>query len=329
LHIDIIGGGSIGLLLGARLAAAGTSVMIWTRTEEQARQLAAGGVRLVPQRGAEQIIPIASRWIGDGAVPDGPSVAADTCRLALLTVKQTALNDGLLVALSRIFGHSLVNRKAAMVCFQNGIGHMERIAERLPGLPLWSAVTTEGARRLDGWGVQHTGAGEIWFGPWPEGDATDLPAEPLEKMFADRLESAGFSSHLSKKMEIHIFYKLMINAIINPLTALYDVSNGQLPEHKLRLQMMKALHAETEQVLRASGKPVNPHGWQRILEVCRNTRDNVSSMLGDVRSGRETEIDSINGQLALLAAAQGMRAPLNEAVTELVRALYLKPDLKE
>ncbi len=321
MHIDMVGGGSIGLLLGARLAEEGGAVTIWTRTEQQAVLLEEQGIRLLESDGRELVVPVHSKWIGDRT---SPSVRHGGPRVVVLTVKQTALDDGLWNVLAR-----MMDERATIVAFQNGIGHMERLSALFPESGLLAAVTTEGAKRVDGCTVQHTGAGDIWFGPWQAGIAESRRQPELEKMFALRLKSAGFASHMSNQMEIHIFYKLLINAVINPLSALHDVRNGQLPEHPARLRLMKMLYEESTRVLHEAQKPVHPDGWQRVLEVCRATGNNVSSMLADVRAGRETEIRAINGQIVKMAADLGMRAPLNEAVTELVHALFSGADPKE
>jgi 2-dehydropantoate 2-reductase len=52
-------------------------------------------------------------------------------------------------------------------------------------------------------------------------------------------------------------------------------------------------------------------------------------MLSDVRAGRTTEIDAINGGIAELAEQYDIPAPINQAVTALVKALHTKPEMKE
>jgi 2-dehydropantoate 2-reductase len=232
-----------------------------------------------------------------------------------LTVKQTHLREPLLGALRRVAG-----RGARVLAMQNGIGHLELLREALPDTPLYAAISTEGALRVSETTVRHTGHGSLTFGLWPEGAPE---ADPAQKMLLQMLEAAGISAFLSNEMHNNVYHKLLINAVINPLTAIYGVTNGKLPEDGGRLTLMKALHAETSQILHAAGMRDDGDTWARVTGVCRQTADNESSMLRDVRAGRESEIDWINGGVSSLASKYGLPSPLNDAMTAIVKALTI------
>ncbi|MGO4549114.1 ketopantoate reductase family protein [Paenibacillus sp. 2TAB23] len=330
MQIDVVGGGSIGLLFGARLAEAGADVVIWTRSKEQADLVSERGV-LVRELGgsSEQSIAIQGAWVQDHNFIRTLTARKGGKRWILLAVKQTSVNDQLLAFLDRFISDS-GESDVALVCLQNGLGHLERIKAKLPSIPLFAAVVTEGARRIDGHSVEHTGKGELWMGEWKaNGRKRDIIEDNSLEMFVSMLQSAGFASFLSNELENRIYNKLLINAVINPLTAIFDVQNGQLPMHASRLQLMRALYIETEHVLVQAGMQAPRDGWQTVMDVCRNTSRNVSSMLSDIREGRATEIDTINGGVLMLARQYGQQAPLNEAVIELVKALHPKPDTEE
>lgn len=333
MQIDVVGGGSIGLLYGAKLAEAGADVTIWTRSEEQAALLEAQGIRLVELGGtSERLIRVRSIWSehsSDQKRLSNKNLQEAGYRWVMLTVKQTDLNDRLIASLVTITsgreeGHT------AVVCLQNGTGHLERIHNRLPNMPLFAAVTTEGAKRLDSRSVEHTGKGQLWLGEWTgNGRKQDQSLDIPQKMLVSMLQSAGFTSYLSNDLDNRIFNKLLINAVINPLTAIFDVENGELPSHPTRLRLMRDLYAETEMVLVKAGMSMPEDGLQLILDVCKQTSRNISSMLSDIRAGRATEIDAINGGVAKLAEKHGLQAPLNQAITELVKALHPKPNMRE
>lgn len=332
MRIDVIGGGSIGLLYGAKLADAGAEVTIWTRSKEQAELLSAQGILLQELDGtSKRIERVNSNWIDrfSGRFADKAGQHLNSFRWILLTVKQTDINERLLDQLNA-FSASSTDGAAAVVCLQNGIGHLDRIKKKLQDTPLFAAVTTEGAKRIDGRTVQHTGKGQLWLGEWSGNKSNrDESLEIPQKMLISLLQSAGFTSFLSNDMENRIFAKLLINAVINPLTAMFDVTNGELPMHPTRESLMRALYAETELILRKAGMTMAHDGWQQIIEVCRQTSGNVSSMLSDVRAGRTTEIDAINGGIVRLAEQFDIPAPINRAVTALIQALPMEPDKKE
>lgn len=330
MQIDVVGGGSLGLLYGAKLADAGADVTIWTRSMEQTVQLAEQGIRLIELDGiSERVIRVKSEWMEHASLRvwnKDQNCKSTGYNWLLLTVKQTDLNDHLLKKLA-LLTNGPENEAAAMMCLQNGVGHLERIQEALPNLPLHAAVTTEGAKRLDSRTVAHTGKGQLWLGEWGgNGRKGDETLAISQKMLVSMLQSAGFASSLSNDLENRIFHKLLINAVINPLTAIYDVENGQLPAHPAREKLMRELYMETEHVLVKAGMAMPEDGWQLIIDVCRQTSRNISSMLSDIRAGRVTEIDAINGGVTRLAAKHGLQAPLNLAITELVQALHPKAE---
>lgn len=314
MNIGIIGGGSIGLLFAAKLALAGERITVWTRTEAQARELNERGLTLLAE-GQAYSAAVQARCLdkADGEAEDGKP------KVLLLTVKQPDITGRLIDKL----GVLTEGPGSILIGLQNGIGHIERLKEGLPGVGVAAAVTTEGASRQSYSSVAHTGSGELWMGPAESAEERNTSAEFVEnrqKMFLDSLNGAGFRAGLSNEMNDRIFQKLLINAVINPLTAIYDVCNGELPKHPFRLRLMQALCEETSAVLTAAGFR-QENGWDKVLGVCEATAANVSSMLSDVRAGRQTEIAWINGGVAELARRYGLKAPLNEGLTELVLSL--------
>ncbi|TVY00568.1 ketopantoate reductase family protein [Cohnella terricola] len=302
--VAVLGGGSLGLLLAGRLRAAGIECVVWTRTREQAARLTAEGLTLEENDGGRsRRIEIEAqalediRNIGEGIV--------------LLAVKQTALTPSFLERLAGI-----VPPEGTIVLFQNGIGHEELLRNALPGRTLLTALTTEGALRINDTTVRHTGHGDIRIGD--DGDMDRNRIRSVEEM----LKEAGFSVFLSKQLKEAIMRKLLVNAVINPLTAILRVPNGELTATQHRLELMRALFEETFGILSGYGLSDKSDSWNVVLGVCEATRNNRSSMLQDVIAGRPTEIDSINGAISRMAAEQGLTAPWNDAVTAMVKAIY-------
>ena len=58
--------------------------------------------------------------------------------------------------------------------------------------------------------------------------------------------------------------------------------------------------------------PDNP--WQKTLEIISMTSDNESSMLQDVKNGRKTEIDAINGEISRLGKNKNIETPENDKI---------------
>jgi len=141
---------------------------------------------------------------------------------------------------------------------------------------------------------------------------------PLE----DALRSAAFNVQMVDDAQSLIWGKLVINAAINPLTALLRVPNGALLERPAAREVMGALARETAEVARAErihlpfSNPVHA-----AEEVARKTAANHSSMFQDVRRGAPTEIDAICGAVTRRGEKHGIPTPFNHACWKLVQAV--------
>ena len=60
---------------------------------------------------------------------------------------------------------------------------------------------------------------------------------------------------------------------------------------------------------------------QSLEDLCRATADNRVSMLQDIMAGRETEIDSICGEVVKRGEALGIPTPRNQTLHALVKGI--------
>lgn len=338
VQLHIVGAGSIGLLLGAKLADIGANVTLWARTKEQAIAIDDAGIQLYSSEGsAARTVKVRGEWIEEaGRLRQSQEADAGGFRWIIVTVKQNHLSGELLSRLTDLAAplpsdsyEAGSDTHSAVISLQNGIGHIDKLGTALNGIPLYAAVTTAGARRTGPCTVVHTGEGELWLGQIDEiRRISDERLEYEQKMLLNALQTAGFASFLSndsKEMLDRIYNKLLVNAVVNPLTAIFNVKNGDLPKNKMRRALMRAVYEESESILIKAGMSSIDNGWERVIDVCRRTGSNVSSMLSDVRSGRQTEIHAINGGITELAQRHLMSAPINLALIALVQALHAKP----
>jgi len=138
--------------------------------------------------------------------------------------------------------------------------------------------------------------------------------------------------------------KLVVNSVINPLTALLGCRNGELLESAEARKIIKrvcseASHAFAMQAQEEDGFHDDREKQVRInsglsraspgltaqalegecLRVIKATADNVSSMLSDVRVGSYTEIDYMNGYLIGLARPFGLPMITTTTLLNLVK----------
>jgi 2-dehydropantoate 2-reductase len=264
--------------------------------KEGVNALQENGARLIDLQGNEKNFPVRAT--------DDPRECAGT-KLAIVLVKawqtecvasqlQTCLaDDGLVLTL------------------QNGLGNRETLIKSLGSHRVALGSTTTGATLLGPGSVKEAGAGIISI----EQNQTLGPFEAA-------LRSAGFDVRMIEDVQSLVWGKLVINAAINPLTALLRVKNGELLERPSAREMMGALARETAQVANAEG--INLPFDEPVAmaeEVARKTGANTSSMLQDVLRGAPTEIDAICGAVVRTAEKHRLKTPLNWACWQLVRSL--------
>jgi len=150
-----------------------------------------------------------------------------------------------------------------------------------------------------------------------------LRRDPVPGPIEAALRSAGFNVHGVDDTQSLVWGKLVINAAINPLTALLNVTNGELLNRPAARELMGRLAREAagvaglENVTLPFADPV-----AAAEEVARKTAANHSSMLQDVLRGAPTEIDAICGAVVVRGEAHGFDVPVNRTCWGLVRALW-------
>ncbi|KAK4609604.1 putative 2-dehydropantoate 2-reductase [Fulvia fulva] len=122
--------------------------------------------------------------------------------------------------------------------------------------------------------------------------------------------------------------KVAMNAVINPLTCLLDNRNGNLLYNFPISRTMRLMLAEISLIIRSlpelRGLPNVPHRFSAerlealVVGICTKTKDNVSSMLADMRAGRETEIEYMNGYIVKRGEEMGVKAVVNYAIMQTV-----------
>ncbi|MCM3568797.1 2-dehydropantoate 2-reductase [Neobacillus mesonae] len=290
MKLGIVGAGSIGLLYAAYLSR-NFDVIIYTRTEEQAQEINKNGILLKKESRSSisfvSALPI-TRW---EAMED----------LAIITVKQYQLND---ILESIIEMHSAPEN---LLFLQNGMSHLKQLEYLLvPNIYLGSIE--HGALRENPYTVHHNGAG-----------ATNVA---LFKGKLDALHSfinsapVEFPFVLKHHFHEMLLNKLIVNAVVNPLTAILQVKNGALMQNPYYFKTMEKLFEELSTIFKFEN---DLSYFQQVMDICRTTSENKSSMLKDLEANKRTEIDAILGFILTEAQKHGKEAPLTESLYNLIK----------
>jgi 2-dehydropantoate 2-reductase len=302
--ILLVGTGALATLFAARLSEAGHSVSMLGTWKQGLHALQKNGARIVASRanGDERAYKV-------HATDDPREVAGAKYALVLVKSWQTE-------RAARQLKQSLASDGLA-VTLQNGLGNRETLAAILrqaqdkPGpARVALGITTTGATLLGPGLVKMGGEGVISL-------EQNQALGPLEAV----LRSSKFNLQIVDDADSLIWGKLVINAAINPLTALLRVPNGELLSRPKARRMMGALAREAADV--AEAEHVNlpfSNPVSAAEDVARKTAGNHSSMFQDVSRGAPTEIDAICGAVTRRGAIHGIKTPYNKACWTMVRA---------
>jgi 2-dehydropantoate 2-reductase len=293
--ILVVGTGALATLFAARLSAAGHPVTMLGTWENGLHALKGNGARLVDANGAEHTFPVDAT--------DNPKDCRGA-RFALVLVKSWQTER-----VAKQLPDCLAEDGLALT-LQNGMGNLELLAETL-GLPRVAlGVTTTGATLL-GPGIARAGGEGI----------ISVEAHPRLEPLRAALTGAGFKVQVVNDADALVWGKLVINAAINPLTALLRVPNGELLQRPAAQKMMGVLAQEAAAVATAQGIHLPfKDAVQAAEDVARKTASNHSSMFQDIRRGAPTEIDAICGAITKTGEKLGVDTPVNRVCWHLTRA---------
>lgn len=211
---------------------------------------------------------------------------------------------------------SLVDQKTAVLSLQNGLDNEEKIAAQIGIEKTVGGVTSHGVTLLEYGRVCHAGVGETIIG--------ELDGSESERIndIGSTLTSAGIKTDISKNIQGEIWAKGIVNAGINPLTAMLRVRNGYLLEHENLTSLLEEICTECISVANAANVTLPDCDLiEKTKNVARLTADNRSSMLQDVENKKKTEIDSINGAIVRIGKEHDIPTPVNSTLVRLVKGI--------
>jgi 2-dehydropantoate 2-reductase len=307
--VAIVGCGALGGVFAGLLSSAGVNVVAVVRSDGQRKKIAEDGFRLL-ENGREIALRLR-------VCADLPAEEAFDLVLVLVKAFDTEAVAGQIAR--------RIPPATPVLTLQNGLGNAEALAARLKPEQILAGVTTFGALRESSGAVRLTGRGECVIGAWPPGNKT---TEGHARPVAELLSSAGIRCTSVPNILPVLWKKLAVSAVINPLTAILRVSNGELL-HRPELNPLIAVIVE--EVWRVAARhqiplPTPPELVEEVRRVCRATAANRSSMLRDVEEARPTELDSISGAVVRLGRERGVLAPANLGLASLVQAISARAE---
>ena len=302
MKIAIIGAGSVGTLFGSILFQSGRNVTLVEKKPEIIEAIRRSGLKI--SRGTdEKTIPIPITGnIEEVANPD----------LILFCVKSydnvTAAYDCLKI----VAPHTLV------LTLQNGIGNYEDISKIVGEERTIVGTTTFGSTQYAPGCTKSSATGDISIGEYSGGIS-----DRVQKLAKD-LTDGGFTIHTVENVNSLIWTKLVVNVAINAIAALCRITNGQTYELEPARIVQKEAVDEAVAVAKALKIQVDYDAlYRHAIDVTVSTSVNKASMRQDVEACNPTEILAINGAIVREGTKLGIPTPVNNVLTNLVRAAEL------
>ena len=280
-----MGAGAVGCYYGAMLARAGHSVVL------------IGRPALVEAVKDEGLLLESKHFTGRVPVQADTSPAAvKDAELVLFCVKSGDTET----AGAAIAPH--LPKSAPVLSMQNGVDNAARLSTVIGrhAIPVVVYVAVE----MAGPGhVRHHGRGDLAIGP------SDSSAA-----IATLMTAAGLPSEVSDRVINALWTKLIINCAFNGLSAISQLSYGELMRHPHVRETMQSIYDECIAVARADGITFPDNLWQNLLDIAVNMAGQRSSTAQDLARGKRTEIDHLNGYVVRRGNELGVPAPVNRAI---------------
>ena len=300
MRVCVVGCGAVGSLFAANLARL-DDVEVWAYDVSQSH------VDAINQRGL--------RLTGAGDVVGHPTATTDAlalppCELGIVATKAMH-TEGAIAATAHAFADG------AVATVQNGVGNEEVLARHVARVI--RGTTFPAGKILEPGVVQWDVKGDTTLGPFEPQPASE---EEIARL-ADACTRGGMPTSAVSDARPAQWRKVIFNASTNPVGALTGLTHGRVCERPDLRALVTRLVDEGKAVAAAQGIVLDADPEDLIDHAARPevAYDHKASMLQDVEARRATEIDFLNGGIARFGRDLGVPTPLNDAITQLVKAL--------
>jgi len=316
MRICVIGAGSIGGLLAAKLAHAGEEVSVIARGAHL-EAIKRNGLRLVEEDGGEFAVKVA-------ATDRIKDIGAQDCVILGMKAHQLAAVAADVPA--------LLGPDATILTAQNGIpwwyffkhgGEHEGlrletvdpggvIADHLPIDRIIGSVVYAAAEIVAPGVIKH-GEGNRFSLAEIDNSSTSRVAT-----LSETFKRAGFKAPVAADIRGEIWMKLWGNLSLNPVSALTHATLEDICRYPPTRELVARMMAEAQAIGEALGVRFRLPIEKRIAGA-EAIGKHKTSMLQDIEAGRAIEIDALLGSVLELGRITGVAAPSLENVYALVK----------
>lgn len=306
MRIAVVGAGAMGSIYAALLSEAGHTVWAIDPNTAHIDAINRAGLSLTGPEGSQHF----ERIIGatSAAALDRP---VDLVVLATKAAHVPAAVAALGPALSP---------QTTILAMQNGLGAAERVQQNLPE----DADDTHVALGVaQGFGAALEAPGQVRFANMKLmrfGEVVDGDSPAMEAL-AQTWRDAGFQAQAFANLSQLIWEKFVCNVTLSAPCTIFRQTVGAMKAVPEQWAIALGCGLEAVAVGQALGVPFSFDDAEAYISAFADSVAAAKpSMLQDFEAGRRSEIDVINGRVPIEAAKVGLSAPLNQTLTDLIRA---------
>ena len=139
----------------------------------------------------------------------------------------------------------------------------------------------------------------------------------------DRLNQAGLNLNYSDNTYQSIWHKVGLNCVLNTYCTLIDCNINQYGNYEKNLELTRAVLDEVTAVGRAEGIDVKQEIIEKNIENCFDPKTaglHYPSLYQDMKNGRLTEIDYLNGEVSRLGKIHNIPTPVCDVITLMIHS---------
>ena len=299
--VVVVGAGAVGSFFGAVLARAGHRVTLIGRPAH-VKAIDRQGLRL-EMAGRVDVVHL-------GATVD--MAAVREADLVLFCVKSTDTD-----AVAREMAPHL-NERAIVMSLQNGVENAPTLARHVRQMVVAACVYAATALPEPGV-VKHFGGGNLVIGALTtRTDTIDKTLKDLAAVFG----SAGAKVTISDDVMADLWSKLVMNCAYNAISALGQVSYGQLVAVPEVRAIQEAVVREVVALAAAENVRLELEPSLKAMEnIAVAMPGQLSSTAQDLARRKPSEIDHLNGFVARRGRELGIATPVNATLHALVKLI--------
>jgi len=302
MKVAIVGCGAMGSIYAGLFAEAGNEVWAVDVWEDHLNEIKSNGLRV---EGASGDRIVKNIHVADDSMHD-----IGQCDLVVLSTKA----DGVKPSLPLV--KSLVGESGFVLAMQNGIGAPRILLDEIPASNVLVGVAAAFGASMKGPGhCYHNAMNQIRVGYFTGGMSEQL------QHVVDVWRHAGFNADAYEDIDKLVWEKFICNVAFSGPCTVFDRNVEQMMTDPKAREIIFRCAREAYAVSQAKGLQFSfTDVDEYVQKFSKNLMKARPSMLQDHYAKRRSEIDFINGMVPVLAAEEGLYAPINETISAIVKA---------